>query len=410
MNGAVSRPGDSRSRSDRRRRGRKPRTSTLTSPALRRIASLARGAWIVTELDLRSASRRRTTWVVTGAWIALVYGLLVLALAGTGGGSAEDGAGSLVHSLVATSALAVGLAAVPALGAGTLTRTRDTGLLDMLRVTRLDARAISWGIYLGTLVRVLGLVLLAVPALLTGFALRGTDISGVAGALTVLGVTFAAVAAVAQAASAVWARRTASLIAAYTATGLLVLGPAVAYAVALPLTSETVTTQVTVLAGTHGTQRSPDGPPCTTITEDRERTRPDRIWWLLAPEPFVALADAAPGRIGGAVEFEPLSAARDGLRLARVAPADPGEEVVDECPVSEREPETQAGATGEGAEAAAEDATRAVIEAVPPTWPLGLAALAATGAAAIGLSTRRLRAPGTPARGEHLADSVAGGM
>lgn len=403
------------------RHSRPARYRLITSPLAARAVALARGIRIVAELDLRSTARRRATWIAAGAWVAVVYGLLVLALAGTSGGATDDGAGTLVHSLIATSALAAGLAVVPALGADTLNRNRDSGLLDMLRVTQLSARAISWGVFAGTLLRVLGLVALTAPALLTGLALGGSDVSGFAWALLVLTAVPTAVAAVAQAASALFARRATALIAAYTATGVLVLGPWVAYAAALPLTTQTVSAQVRVLAGTHGTERSSGGSDggasCVTITEERERTRPDRIWWLLAPEPFVVLADAAPGRIGGAVGFEPLSAARDALRLARIAPP-PGEMLVDECPLSDtvaESPEAETGAVASadkvtgGAVGAAEathgEATRAAIEAVPPTWPLGLAVLSLTGAAGLAVSTRRLRAPGVPAVGEHLVDS-----
>lgn len=388
------------------RHNRPARTRPTTSPLVTQSLALARGIRIVAELDLRSTARRRVTWVATGAWVAVVYGLLVLALAGTSGGAADDGAGTLVHSLIATSALAAALSVVPALGADTLNRNRDSGLLDMLRVTQLSARAISWGIFAGTLLRVLALVLLTAPALITGFALGGTDASGFAWTLLVLTAVPTAVAAVAQAASALFARRATALIAAYAATGVLVLGPWVAYAAALPLTTQTISAQVRVLAGTHGTERAAGGSSCVTITEERERTRPDRIWWLLAPEPFVVLADAAPGRTGGAVGFEPLSAARDALRLARIAPP-PDEMHVDECPLSRMDDENSATAADPGGRAAAtdEEATRSAIEEVPPTWPLGLAVLSLTGAACLGISTRRLRAPGVPAVGEHLVDS-----
>lgn len=402
MSRATTRP--ARTRPDRRPGHRRPRT---TSAITQRLTALGRGVRIVAELDLRSSARSRLTWGAVAAWITFVYGLLILALVGTSGGATDDGAGALVHSLIATFALAAGLTVVPALGAGTLNRNRDSGLLDMLRVTQLSPRSISWGIFVGSLARVLVLVLLTVPALATGLALGGTDVCGFAWAVVVLAVSLAAAAAVAQAVSAVFARRTTALVAAYTATGLLVLGPWVAYAAALPLTSETVSTKVTVLAGTHGTARAADGPPCVDITEDRERTRPDRIWWLLAPEPFVALADAAPGRIGGAVGFEPLSAGRDALRLARITPPGPGEAALDECPVAVPAPQDapDSASTVNSANTGS-DANRAVIEAVPPTWPIGMAVLSLTGAAAIGLSTRRLRAPGVPAVGEHLVDTA----
>ncbi len=432
MSRATARPSPTRPRRHRRR------TTAPPSPLVQNLGRFVRSMWIVTALDLRSASRRRDTWIAVAGWLALIYGLLVLALAGTSGGSSDDGAGTLLHSLIATTALTAGLAIVPALGAHTLSRNRDSGLLDMLRVTQLSARAISWGVFTGTLVRVLLLELLTAPALLTALALGGTDLSGFVMALLVPGVALAAAAAVAQAVSARFARRATAVIAAYAATGVLALGPWVAYAAALPLTTEKATMQVRVLTGTHGTSRTPDGAPCTTITEDRERTRPDHIWWLLAPQPYVALADAAPGRIGGALGFDPLSAARDALRLARIAPPAAGETIVDECPVAGAgtEPGSGAGDAAEagdsaavgdsavaenagasggtdpgdaanaGAPATGEDVTRAAIEAVPPTWPIGLAVLSLTGAASIAYSTRRLRAPGVSATGEHLVDSV----
>lgn len=345
-----------------------------------------RGLWA---LETRRTLRTPGTWWVAGGWIALIYGPLVMILATAGAGTT---AGTLVHSLTMALTLAGGLCVAPWLGAAVIVRSRRDGLLDLLRLTQFTARGISWGVFAATLTKLTALVAAALPALVTGAAMGGTGPGGLVAGVVVIAITLAAVAAVGQAAAARLATRGRALLAAYTATAGLVLGPVLLFGAALPLTTETVSTQVTVAH-----RPGPASPmTCTAATEERVRARPDTVWWVLLPQPFVVLADASPGRVGEALAFEPLSALRSFVREARLSP--PAQEVAYEC----RLPGENAQVTGLPGERQAEQQRRGHAQALPPHWPLGLGVLTVLGGAALAHSTAGLRAPGPPAAGEGL--------
>jgi hypothetical protein len=136
---------------------------------------------------------------------------------------------------------------------------------------------------------------------------------------------------------------------------------------------------ITQVARERITVRPPAGPSYTTTIYHQERT-----WWLLAPNPFVVLADSAPrvptrvreddGRV--IVEaYDPLSAISDGVRRLRV-PARPYFSYDDAPPQRED----------------------------LPVWPYGLGFQALLGVAAVAVTTVRLRTPSRRlARGVRVA-------
>jgi hypothetical protein len=122
-----------------------------------------------------------------------------------------------------------------------------------------------------------------------------------------------------------------------------------------------------------------DGP----MSYETTRARTDRTWWLLAPNPFVVLADAAPqipddvepddgsleDRVGvRARDLDPLGQIGRQVRDLRKPPepSDVGGGFVE---VEEREDERD------------------------PVWPLGLGVNVLLGGLALWLTSRRLRTP-----------------
>jgi hypothetical protein len=121
-------------------------------------------------------------------------------------------------------------------------------------------------------------------------------------------------------------------------------------------------------------------------TQTMDQAHTERTWWLLAINPFVVLADAAPqARDDVSLAGDPLSAIRSGVRLARTGPAQEldfctgmfgfgsagpdGVPVEVESPVEEPEPD------------------RSVV------WPYGLAANLLLGAGGLVVAVRRLAIP-----------------
>ena len=102
------------------------------------------------------------------------------------------------------------------------------------------------------------------------------------------------------------------------------------------------------------------------VAFETAEAHPERVWWILAPNPFVIVADAAPRAVApdsGAVRLDPLGAIGEVARSMRT----PDPTVVDEA--------------------------GNVRPAEAPVWPYGLAVNVVIGVGAIVITTRRLNTP-----------------
>ncbi len=160
---------------------------------------------------------------------------------------------------------------------------------------------------------------------------------------------------------------------------LLGLGLPLAFALTVPLVSslEKVTVRQFVY-DSNGTTGS-----CVTTQETQSVFHSERTWWLLAPSPFVILADASPRPSAGASASDPLTLIRMGVREARLG-RDP---ITDWC---------GPGATGgdNAADYAAREAQRdRDRERLGVAWPYGLAVNLLLGGGLTTVAARRLRTP-----------------
>ncbi|GII22949.1 ABC transporter permease [Planosporangium mesophilum] len=327
---------------------------------------LVRGIALVTRHEFRVRLRTgRWRWLL-GAWVAVIAvftGLLHSALAVT-----ETEPGIPLFGGLMLFVLALVLIISPALTAQSINGDRERGTLATLQVTRLSAAQIAlgkllagWGVGLTALV-------LTVP--FVGWAMLQGGVGGLRAlvVMVVVALLIGVVCAVSQALSALVARSITSALLSYVTVFALTVGTLVAFGLALPLTAEKVQ------------QSTFDGQEYTT-----SRVRTERVWWLLAPNPFAVLADAAP-RLPRPVDpytgqpepvpFDPLGEVGHEVRRLRV-PSTPGGP---EAPVPV--PETESG----------------------PVWPYGLAFDLLLGVGAGWLTVRRLRTPArTLAKGVRVA-------
>src|SRR5690606_33042332 len=148
--------------------------------------------------------------------------------------------------------------------------------------------------------------------------------------------------------SAVLARTTTSGVLSYVAVFALSIGTVIAFVLGVAFTQSTETR--TTAAGTF----------------KQTVTHPERVWWLLAPNPFIIVADAAPRTLDTAdagVRLDPLGAIGEVARSART----PGSTLVNSEGIVEL--------------------GRAAV------WPYGLATNVALGVIALVITIRRLRTP-----------------
>lgn len=315
-------------------------------------AGLLHGVLLVARHEFRVRLRTgRWRWLL-GVWVTVVAvftALLHLALVTT-----ETAVGTPLFGGLMLFVLALVLIVSPALTAQSVNGDRERGTLATLQVTRLSPVQIAagklvaaWGVGLAALA-------LTVPFVLWAVAQGGVGVVRAVAVLAVVAMLIGVVCAVSQALSALLSRSITSALMSYVVMFALTIGTLIAFGLSVPLTTETV--RMTDNQGN---------------TWEEQRAHTERVWWLLAPNPFAVLADAAP-KLPPPKPYEnrpldPLGEVGRGVRNIR------------------------GGAKAEG-------------QAREPVWPYGLGFDLLLGAGGLWITTRRLRAPArTLAEGVRVA-------
>jgi ABC-2 type transport system permease protein len=344
----------------------------------------------VARLEFRLRIRAgRWRWLV-GAWfvvLALVTWLVRTAASQPNivGDSVERERtlGAVMFGVVVLVVLALALLVAPALAAQSVNGDRERGTLATLQVTRLRAGEIALGKLLASWGTALVFLAVTLPLALWCYTEGGLSVGRIAGVYLVTALLLGVVCAISLGLSALLARSTTSGVLAYLTVFALAVGTAITFGLVTASTQQTVT----------GSSRLCDDPGtnCTETSYETTIARPDRTWWLLAPNPFVVLADSAPAgpvhreRLpnGQVVEVpadvDVLGSLSRELHKIRATPHRVEDQYVTAFVVPD-------GVTG------------------GPVWPLGLGIDLALAAGALWLTTVRLRTPTRRlARGQRVA-------
>ena len=307
----------------------------------------------------------RWRWLLA-AWVGVIAAFTLLLWFGLHNVQAEGPRGVPLFGGLMLFVLGLALLVAPALTAQSINGDRERGTLATVQVTRLSATEIAVGKLVAAWGTALVFLVLTVP--FAGFAILEGGV-GVGRALVVMAIVAALVGvicAVAQALSALFARGITATLMSYLLVFALTVGTLIAFGLALALT-------------TRPEQRSYDplvegGTPGPRETYTVMNPHPEEVWWLLAPNPFVILADSAPepplrrdsdtGRLVPATELDPLSGIGYEVRQTRL--------------------------TGESSYRGE------ALRNEPPVWPYGFTFDVLLGAGSVWISARRLR---TPVRG-----------
>jgi hypothetical protein len=243
--------------------------------------------------------------------------------------------------------LGLALLLVPALTAQSINGDRERGVLATLQTTLLTPADVA----VGKLVAAWGTALtfvLAVLPLAMWCVFEGASGERVIVSLTVAAILLGVVCAIAQCLSALLARSTMSALISYLTVFALTVGTVIAFGLALALT-QTTETHV-------------DG----DMVVERTRSHPERVWWLLAPNPFVIVADAAPrahlDTPGSGLRLDTLGSIGEAVRSMRSS------EIITADGEIYRDPDAA-------------------------VWPYGLAANVIIGTGAVVLTAHRLATP-----------------
>ena len=312
------------------------------------MGHLARGVRLVAVQEFRMRLRTgRWRWLL-GAWVLVLTLFTVLldwALVASG---TQGAVGVPMFGVLMLFVLGLVLVVSPVLTAQSVNGDRERGTLATLQTTRLTAAQIALGKLLAGWA--VGLIALALTLPFVGWAMvnGGLTAQRVAAVLAIAALLMGVVCAISQALSSLLARSITSALLSYLTVFALTAGTVIAFGLAAPLVAE----------------RAGVG--------DYEHTvnRTDRVWWLLAPNPFVILADSAP-------HLPPRVVVMDQGQRVRVEPDDPLSGLGSAVRRVRLPPD------GRGGE----------VTSAPPVWPYGLGFDLLLAAGAVAVTVRRLRAP-----------------
>ncbi|MGQ0845804.1 MAG: ABC transporter permease [Sporichthyaceae bacterium] len=348
----------------------------------------------------------------TGRWRALLYlwfaVLAVLTALIYAAVQAEDSVDNLGYEGVPTFGglmlllLGLSLIVVPALTAQSVNGDRERGVLAGLQVSLLTPTETALGKLLAAWGTALVFLLVATPLVVATLFMGGVSVGKALVCLLVVAALLASICAIAQALSAVLARTVTSAVLSYVVVFGLGVGTVVVFALATPLTETSETYTYTSPAVDEQGRAIPGQTQQGSYTTTE--THPERIWWLLAPNPFVVLADAAPSspprrdRLGNQIgdPLDPLGELGQEIRRTRNPNWDPYSTTL---AGDMAEPVGGGGVDGSFV-ASLEDRD----EEPAAVWPWGLAFHALLTVGAVSVTIRRLRAPtGSLPRGVRIA-------
>jgi ABC-type transport system involved in multi-copper enzyme maturation permease subunit len=356
------------------------------------------GVRLVAELELRQRVRS-TKWKWALASVAVLIGgvtFLVWGATHAFGSDMSGAPGDLVFGLVVFFVLFLGLVVSPTLSATSINGDVRDGTMAPLQATALSAADIVVGKLLASWAASLAFLVVALPFIVIAYFDGRMPALAMLTVMVVLALELLVVCAIGLGWSALTARTPASAVLTYTTVAVLVAVLPILFG----LLSVTFTEEVEVTYSSReyiyfegdgygepdpadipeGAQRDGEGSyyMCRDYTYTENRPRTDRLWWLLAVNPYVIVADSAPSPKASSSYYYGdvgiLSGLKQAVREARVGPTTTS----DECDYELTYEEEQ---------------RRARIDALPAVWPWGLAAQALLAAGGVALGVRRLSVP-----------------
>lgn len=279
------------------------------------------GVWLIVTLELRQRVRGVAWYVLLGLFVVLVglVTLLVWHAAGT-----WQAGGSLVFSAVVFFVLLLATLVSPALSGNAINGERDAGTLATTQVTLIGTGQLVLGKFLAAWITALAFLAASVPFLLAAVLLGDVAVGTVVSSILVLAAELGVIAAIGVGLSGILTRPLFSIVVTYLMVALLSLGTLISFALLGTATQSTLTSvDRTVLSSNYdeatGTETDIVCSPPTTNSYPVARF--DYYWWILAANPYVVVADAAPGQFDtGGNTVDLFGTIAVGVRSAQAAP------------------------------------------------------------------------------------------
>lgn len=330
---------------------------------MRRVITIA-------QYELRQR-RRSVAWIilmsVTAFVMLLVSGFTIAALS-IGEGWPEE-SGFVLYSVVTFFSLLLILCISPAFSGNAINGDRENATLATIQVTQATTNNILWGKLLAAIATGSGFIIVALPFLIGAAVIGKMPVATWLTALAILCAEVVIVSAIGVAISGLVTRSLFSVVITYLVIAMLSIGTVIFFILASSVDRVTITTHYRSYVNDSAAQRElpdaepvpgvdPDGSACGSWqTDSYQESRTDRTWWLLAPNPFVILADATPKTFDSAGNAVDLTTELSWAVRSTQLPPETEVEWDDCAAVSEQ-------AEGETAEE--------VIDGTVPSWWAGL--------------------------------------
>ena len=343
----------------------------------------------VVDLELRQRVRSTAWYVLLGvsAVLLLAVTLLLLATAGVFGREGGPQAAAAVVFFV----LLLGTLVTPALSGGAINGDRDAGTLATTQVTLIRGWQLVLGKFLAAWTASLAFLAVAVPFLLIAAAFGGADAGVLFTSLAVTVLELGVIAAIGVGLSAVIARPIFSVVTTYLVVAALSIGTLIAFGLGgLAFPVRVTVTSESYTAGAVDDSGKVVNPVCDPPTVDHYDTPSyDKLWGLLAANPYVVLADAVPGR------FDAAGNPKDAFAAIKVA------ERSAQIPIGRT---TYSSDCHPGRNTRDTHAPQSVLDRTVPTWTIGLLIHLVLALLALGAAVRAVRTPARRlARGTRIA-------
>jgi ABC-type transport system involved in multi-copper enzyme maturation permease subunit len=309
-------------------------------------------------------------------------------------GSDTSDRSDVLFGVVVFFVLGLGLLVSPTLSATAINGDSKEGTLAPLQATSLSSIDIVVGKLIAAWVASLAFLVVAIPFIVFSYFQSNAPAFAMLTTVIVLAVELLVVCAIGLGWSAITARTPASAVLTYVTVACLTVIALILFGLTFPLVNQPTT--ITVYGSDTYDENTGYATECSIREQVEVLPRTDRTWWLLAINPFVIVADAAPSNddatrgdsnyYGGQTM---LGSIKYAVREARLGPA----AFENQC------------YQGEPHEVRPEEKARnEQLANLSPIWPWGLAFHALLAGGALWLAVRRVDVPhGKLATGTRVA-------
>ncbi|MCR8671316.1 ABC transporter permease [Agrococcus sp. HG114] len=346
------------------------------------------GSWmrmlgVVVGLELAQRVRS-VAWYVLLVVVGLVVGGVIVVLFLSLQGYQRDLGGAIFATTIFLVMLVTSLV-TPALSGSSINGDRDAGTLASTQVTQVTAAQLVLGKVLAAWIASLGFLAVCTPFMLGSALLGGLRLEAVLIAIPVVVVEIGVVSAIGVGVSGLIRKPVLSTVVTYLVVAFFSVGTLIGFGVAtIAFQSEETRTEI---AWDYDEQAGVSTCRETDRTYETVVPRPDRVWPLLAANPYVILADAVPPSFGSGEYPDDL--------LGQIAIA---------VRYAQEPPHVESCADYESDGAFAGDSARDVYERTLPSWFVGMGIHVALAAAAVWGAVAAVRAPArTLAPGSRIA-------